>query len=231
MNSNTTVWVRIWPFALALGAAIQLGCAEAIPPGDDLMDPGPPAVLGSPPPLERPTPTPMSPTEDGPVGTLSGEYTIEGSVVNPLGPPIAVELMAVVDQGGATEEGDAWVLMEVRSTQGDTPPARFESPAAVNAGGRFLGTVVDLMVPGDFSELLTDDVNTDLVFDAQIVSDDCFEGALGLQLKDARVEGIDNPISIRLDGTFTAAKTGVSCTWASDNADATQDAADEEMGP
>ena len=234
MNRPSNRWGHVWLFSLTLGAAFQLSCAEAVSPGSDLTDPAPPAVLGSPPPLEVPIPEPTSPTEEGVVGTLDGEYTVEGSLTNPLGPPIAVELLAVVDQGGTTEEDDAWVLIEVRSTEGDTPPARFESPAAINAGGRFSGTVVDLMMPGDFSDLLTDDVNTDLVFDARIVSDDCFEGALGLQLKEAQVEGIDNPISIRLDGTFTAAKTGTACDREdapSEDAATTSDEADEEMTP
>jgi hypothetical protein len=227
--------VFIWPPLVGLGVLLTLaglfGCAEPVTPGTDLVDPAPEAVLGTPPAPAVPAPdgTPPAPG-DAVTAQLDGEYAVAGSLMNPLGDPIAVDFTGVVTQEGAIEEGDARIHLEVRSKDGDGPPASFAEPVAVSPNGAFAGTVVDLLVSGDFSDLLAADVNTDLIFDARILDDDCFSGNLGLQLKEAQVTGFEGPISIRLDGTFTAVRDGAECDFPSAEDTPSDDMTDEEGG-
>ncbi len=80
-------------------------------------------------------------------------------------------------------------------------------------GGAFTGTVIDLIIPADFSPLLAEDATADVEFDGVVLDSDCVRGLLGLQLKEAKVTITDQPLSILLMGTFTATRQGATCTF------------------
>ena len=185
------------------------GCGEFPPfePGSDLPDPAPPAVTSARPDASLPDATAK-------VGSdISGNFTIVGELVA-VGMPIAVDFLGVFTQDGEIDDGAAMLQLELREAEDpEREGPSFPEPVAVDAEGGFKGTVLDLVIPVEFSDLLLEDANADVEFDGVVRDSDCVQGLLGLQLKDALTAVVEMPLSIRLDGSFRATREGATCDF------------------
>jgi hypothetical protein len=193
--------------------AVLSGCYEPpFEPGSDLLPDVGPAVLSS--------------AADGGLADASadegadinGRFNISGSLPTPVGPePVDVTFLVQAIQEGTLAGGatvDLWILDEDDPERTDPPPPSFEVPAPVDAQGAFEGTVIDLIIPQDFSDLLADDARADVRFQGQILDSDCFFGGFSLTLKEASLTVSDNPVTIPLEnGIFQATRTGASCEF------------------
>ena len=194
----------LWVCWLMLGLS-QIGCGEPVPPGSDMPAEAPPAVLGAEPTAPEMMRDPPPLAQPDPGVRLDGQFDVFGDL----------------------SAGVARVDLEIVSDNEESS-ARFESPSPVSVSGQFSGRVVDYLVPHEFSDLLTEDVYTDLYFEASIMTQDCFYGGLGLQLKNARIADVPTPVSLRLDGRFVAVRTGTDCDFTAPENDGGVDEETEE---
>lgn len=198
-----------WPLSVLLLAVA--GCGFPIEPGSDLPDASPPAVLGP----VAPQPDVGLPEAEVSEGSdVTGTFDITGALDNPLGEPINLAFIGVATQQGEIASGMATLNIELRNpdTPGEPGPT-FDAPAPITATGSFEGAALDLLIPQSFSDLLVEDATADVSLNGQIIDSDCISGLLTLGLKDARIEGLENPISIPLNGTFQAARQGAACNF------------------
>ncbi len=186
--------------------ALLIGCGfPPFEPGSDLPEASVPAPVGG-------SDASLSDATAMTGSDVTGTFDMQGTL-SALGMEIEVGFVGLFTQEGALESG-ATLQLELRSTDepeevGDT----FPEPVSVDPEGRFEGTVVDLIIPAEFSDLLAGDATSDVIFTGRVLSSDCVDGLVGLQLKDAPVSISEMPISIRLDGTFQATRQGAECTF------------------
>ncbi len=184
-----------------LCALVLVGCGEFPPfePGSDLQEVDAGALV----------PDAMAMTGSD----VTGTFDMTGNVMA-AGMPIEVGFLGRLTQAGVIMSGEATLQIELLDE--DAPeaiPPSFPEPVPMNDGGAFNGTVIDLIIPAEFSDLLAEDANADVEFDGVVLDSDCVRGLLGLQLKEARVTISDQPLSILLMGEFTATRQGATCTF------------------
>jgi len=183
----------------ALLALFALGCGDYPPfePGTDLPEQA----------AEVPEGVALAGSD------VTGAFTMAG-VVTAAGMAIEVGFTAELTQRGAIGGGEATLMIEL--VDGDDAEAqhpRFPEPVPVDSTGAFVGTVVDLVVSHETANLLTADASADVEFDGVVLTNDCVHGLLGLQLKDARTTIAEQPLSVRLEGTFNAIREGSECSF------------------
>lgn len=143
---------------------------------------------------------------------VTGTFSMTGDVMA-AGMPIEVGFVGALTQVGRLGDGDATLQIALVPEDPEAEAPSFAAPTAVSAEGRFKDTVVDLVIPQSFSDLLAEDALADVEFDGLILDSDCLHGNLGLQLKEALTTISPAPLSIRLDGRFTATREGATCTF------------------
>ena len=209
--------IETWKLGALCGGAIWLvaltACYEApFEPGSDLQDVGP-AVLYS----ESDAGLPDAPAEEG--ADINGRFDFTGSLPTPVGPePIEVTLLLQAVQQGTITAGNADIDLLILNSDDpdlmDPPPPSFLTPVDIDEVGAFDGTVVDLVIPQDFSDLLAADANSDVRFEGRILDSDCFLGRFTLTLKEAALTIADNPVTIPLEnGEFQAVRQGATCNF------------------
>ncbi|MCG3174171.1 MAG: hypothetical protein GMKNLPBB_02395 [Myxococcota bacterium] len=202
-------------------------CVAETPPGSDLPNPAPREVLGPVAAVERPD----GQASEG--ANITGSFVITGEIVNPTDPqaPIPAKFLGLMTQSGEISSGSATVDAELRDpSQPSASGPRFAQPAAVSASGAFKGSAIGLKIPKSFSAMLAGDADADITLDAQILTSNCFRGLIGLALKEARITGLDGPISIELQGTFGAVREGTRCDFSAADAGAGDGAAATPAG-
>ena len=191
-----------------------VGCGFPVEPGSDLPAEAPPAVLGPVPGGKEPpggdspdVGLPDAQVDEGVDAT--GTFDIAGVLDNPLGDPISLVFLAVATQTGEIPSGAATINIELRNPESpDAPGPTFDAPAPISAAGACDGAANNLVIPQSFSELLAADASADVGIAGQILNSNCIAGTLNFALKDALIMGLDNPISIPLNGTFQATRQG-----------------------
>ncbi|MCA9538105.1 MAG: hypothetical protein KC620_04420 [Myxococcales bacterium] len=171
-------------------------------------------MLAAPAPEMAPPALPDGPAELEAEDDLTGRFTIEGTLQNPLGGAIEVHFIGVATQAGALTEGTATLALELRDpSTPDTAGPGFPAPVPIDGEGAFIGTVPDMVVPTHFSDLLRAPANATIALDGRVQSVDCFAGRVDLALLDAQVTVTDTPISLSLEGQFFATREGATCPW------------------
>ncbi len=189
----------------ALGA---WGCAPPFEPGADLPAQSPPAVLSeTPPAADDPAPIPEGPVDD----VIEGVYVIEARVQSPLGDVIEAAFDGHFTQRGARADG-ATLHFELRDpAEPDAPGPALPAAVPLAADGGFVGTVPGMTISPRFSDLLRGPAAAEITLDGRPVAADCLAGRVDLSLIDAHVTVVEGPISLSMQGRFTAERTPGAC--------------------
>ncbi len=195
---------------LALLALPLVACGHPFEPGSDLPAESPPAVLSdTPPPAAEPPPAP-APDLD-PAAALDGIYVIDSTLQSPLGDVINARFEGHVTQAGVIGEG-ATLMIELRDpAEADVPGPGFPEPVPLGPDGAFAGTVPGMVVSPRFSDLLAAPAAAEVALDGAPLAPDCLAGRLDLALIDAQTTVVDGPISLSLEGRFTAERAPGAC--------------------
>ena len=182
--------------ALALSAALGCGaCDLPVTPGSDL-----PSLLDA---HAESSALPDLAVEER-AWALDGRFALRAQLASPLGDTI--ETSFVVDIQSAAQEGapSASLVLTLRSA--DDPDAAgptTEEPVPLSPGGAFTAVFRGYVIPGEFSDALPGDTESDITLDAQALSDDCLTGTL-----EVRLTGF---LGIRLVGPFLGTREGADC--------------------
>lgn len=190
--------------------ALAVGCGPPFEPGADLPAESPPAVLST-------TPAPAAPPAvepgDAPVeGALDGPFAIDARLQSPLGDAIAARFDGHFTQSGERAAGDATVSFELRDpADPDAPGPATPTPVPLSSDGAFVGTVPGMTISPRFSPLLVAPAAAEITLDGRLVAPGCLGGRIDLTLIDAEVTVVDGPISLSMQGRFTAEQTPGAC--------------------
>lgn len=191
-------------------AALVAGCGDPpFEPGSDLPDEAPPAVLSDAPPIQDAPPPAPAPDLD-PAERLDGEYALTASLQSPLGDAIEARFLARVTQYG--EADSATIDIELADPiEPDVIGPTTAEPVALDADRAFHAVVSGLTIDPRFSDLLRAPAEGEVTLDGQPIAADCLAGRLSLALIDAQVTVVDGPVSLSLEGTFTAERAPGAC--------------------
>lgn len=190
-------------------AALATGCGDPpFEPGSDLPDEAPPAVLSDAPPIQD-TPPPAPAPDLDPAERLDGDYALAASLQSPLGDAIEARFIARITQSGEGE--GATIAIELADPIEPDVTGPTADPVALDADRAFYAVVPGLTIDPRFSDLLRAPAAGEVTLDGRPIAPDCLAGRLTLALIDAQVTVVDGPISLSLEGTFTAERTPGAC--------------------
>lgn len=190
--------------------ALLGGCGHPFEPGSDLPAEAPPAVLSDRAPEAFETPEPPPAAEGAPMGPIEGLYVIDARVQSPLGDVIEARFDGHFTQLG--EPGAARLTFELRDPiDPETPGPALPAPVPLSADGAFVGTVPGMVVSPRFSDLLRAPAAAEITLDGRPIAPDCLAGRVDLSLIDAEVTVVDGPISLSMEGRFTAERAPGAC--------------------
>lgn len=198
-----------WLPLAALAAALAAGCGDPpFEPGSDLPDEAPPAVLSDAPPIQD-TPPPAPAPDLDPAARLDGDYALAASLQSPLGDAIEARFIARITQTGEGE--GATLAIELADPIEPDVTGPTADAVALDADRAFYAVVPGLTIDPRFSDLLRAPAAGEVTLDGRPIAADCLAGRLSLALIDAQVTVVDGPISLSLEGTFTAERTPGAC--------------------
>jgi len=195
----------------ALCAVALAGCGHPFEPGADLPAEAPPAVLS------EPAPAPPDPELQVQPGAeigdaIEGLYVIEARLQSPLGDAIDVRFDGHFAQVGVWASGSATLMFELRDpAEPDVPGPGLPAPVPLAVDGAFVGAVPGMTVSPRFSDLLRAPAAAEITLDGRPVAAECLAGRIDLILIDAEVTLVEGPISLSMQGTFTAARSPGAC--------------------
>lgn len=195
-----------WLCLLFAGGA--WGCTQRVGPGGDQVDTAPPAQLG--PEIDTATRVDVV-AETG--ADISGRFDMVVRAKAPTGDEVEIPLLAVVDQQGRVDSGEATVQMELRSPDSpDEAGAQMEEPAEVGAEGGFVAVVEGYTVSADAFGQLASDTDATVRLESQIADSGCFRGDATVTMTDVEIEQAPRPIEqVKLEGPFRAFREPGSC--------------------
>lgn len=219
--------------ALAAGCLLGVGvagggCEVPVDPGSDLPDSSAPAQLGPNIDVGRRGDVQAQQGAD-----ISGTFELQARVTSPMGGgAMPMAFVAVFDQMGAIDEGEATVGVELRAPGSpDEPGPSTEQPGDVSEAGTFEAAITGYTVAAEDVERLEADADADVSLDAQIVDGDCVEGDISVTMRDVEISGVPNPIpTVELDGPFTANRQGTDGCGGSGQMDAGSGGGDAGRG-
>lgn len=195
-----------------LGVAVVLmlvaaACSQRVEPGEDLMDTAPAAKLG--PNIDTRTGLDIQAASGA---DITGEFDVRIRAKHQQAGLVEIPMIALVEQDGEVAEGSATVTLELRSSESpETPGAETDDPADVDEKGKFEATVDGYTMSKSSFEGLQSDTEATVVLDSQIVDSDCFRGDAKITMKNVEVPQAPEPVDVKLEGPFTAARNAGAC--------------------
>jgi hypothetical protein len=178
-----------------------VGCQEPVEPGSDLPDQAPPPNLG--PNIDVGF---IGDIEAAPGADVTGRFTLTAEARSQMGgQTVPFAFVAIFDQSGTIDMGDATVAVELRDPNAPDMSGPASMPVSVSATGSFEAAIEGYTVDAESSQFLTSDAQADVTLDGQIVNDDCVIGDATVFFEEAEVQGAPRPIEdLTLEGPFTA---------------------------